>query len=362
VLTAAGRANTEAVLQLLAEHGYVRITPTSGKRDALVEIQHEALIRNWPRLVHWINDRRTQLRDRLALTQAALRWKTHDRSEELLLPRLQVEIAQSYADLTPDEQQLLEASAEFHDRARRAKEERLIAKAEDAKRAAASEQHKRKRDRIIWTAVASVLFVLTVVLGLSLMQLKRSEQDLKRSEQQLKDALQTERDLRQAETALRQVEAKRAEAVAQQAQVRKRLVETLQSGPPMATAEVAALLENQLKAADVLTQLKVPPTVYLHIADESQRDAAREIATKLRDIGCYLAGIQNVMGNGGVPKGITAVRYFHQVDGAWASKVADVLKQAGVPAETKLKDDPVPIGRLMVWFPPPAQKQHTKKE
>ena len=73
-LLRAGRANTEDVLKLLAENDYIRITSASSDTDAVVELKHESLVRNWPRLVSWIDEKRLRRRERLGLTQAAERW------------------------------------------------------------------------------------------------------------------------------------------------------------------------------------------------------------------------------------------------------------------------------------------------
>ena len=118
-LLQAGKANTEEVLGLLADHDYVRITPGRGGADALVEVKHEALVRNWPLLVGWIDDKRNQMRQRFALTQAALRWAEKGRPAEGLLTGWQLQLltgwqlqaTETQADLSDLEQEFVAASA-----------------------------------------------------------------------------------------------------------------------------------------------------------------------------------------------------------------------------------------------------------
>src|SRR5262249_596877 len=81
-LLQAGRANTEEVLRLLTQNDYVRITPGLSGTDSVVEVKHESLVRNWPLLIGWIDEKRVQIRQRLALNQAAQRWAVSGKPEE----------------------------------------------------------------------------------------------------------------------------------------------------------------------------------------------------------------------------------------------------------------------------------------
>jgi WD40 repeat protein len=119
-LLQAGKANTEDVLRLLADHDYVRITPGTGGADALVEVKHEALVRNWPRLVGWIDEKRVQVRQRLAVTQAAHRWAEGGRPEQGLLTGWQLQTAETQPDLSDLEKEFVQASAAAIDRAQQA--------------------------------------------------------------------------------------------------------------------------------------------------------------------------------------------------------------------------------------------------
>ena len=72
-LLQAGKANTGEVIKLLADNDYVRITPGATAADTVVEVKHESLVRNWPRFVGWIDDKRIERR------QAALEQQRRNR-------------------------------------------------------------------------------------------------------------------------------------------------------------------------------------------------------------------------------------------------------------------------------------------
>ena len=90
LLLKAGQANTETVLRLLEDGDYLRITAEPGSDDAIVEVKHESLIRNWPRLVSWIAEKRIERRQRMALSQAARSWDEAGRPTEGLAHGLAV--------------------------------------------------------------------------------------------------------------------------------------------------------------------------------------------------------------------------------------------------------------------------------
>src|SRR4030095_14216196 len=82
-----------------------------------VEVDQEALIRNWPRLVEWLEDARTTTRQRVRLTDAATYWNSLKRDSAALLRGPRLSEAQAYAkenqDLSDLEKSFLDASSEF---------------------------------------------------------------------------------------------------------------------------------------------------------------------------------------------------------------------------------------------------------
>ncbi|MCP5075909.1 MAG: TIR domain-containing protein [Rhodobacteraceae bacterium] len=79
--------NLQALVQTFA-HSDKRLLVTG--EDALlgrtVEVSHEALIRNWKMLRHWIDENRDRLRARDRVRQRMLRWEGEGRPDDLLLP------------------------------------------------------------------------------------------------------------------------------------------------------------------------------------------------------------------------------------------------------------------------------------
>jgi WD40 repeat protein len=154
-LLQAGKANTEDVLRLLADHDYVRITPGTGGAEALVEVKHEALVRNWPRLVGWIDEKRVQMRQRIAVSQAAERWAKDGRPEEGLLTGWQLRAAETQPDLSDLEREFVKASDAAIDRKQQAELRHL-----------AQQAALRRRTRTVTGfAVAAVAALAPAIIG-----------------------------------------------------------------------------------------------------------------------------------------------------------------------------------------------------
>ncbi|MBP5975382.1 hypothetical protein HW132_22265 [Brasilonema sp. CT11] len=88
------------VLDKLIQARLVRLTEGDTPDDVQVEVAHEALIRNWPRLVNWLEDERVNIRQRLRLTIAAEEWKARGGDRSTLLRGALLKDAQKYEDLS----------------------------------------------------------------------------------------------------------------------------------------------------------------------------------------------------------------------------------------------------------------------
>ncbi|MEL7223481.1 MAG: SH3 domain-containing protein [Cyanobacteria bacterium J06576_12] len=86
------------------------MTEGDNLEDAQVEISHEALIRNWPRLVEWLDEERSNLRHRLRLTFAAQQWAARNKESSMLLRGSLLEEAQLYSDLNDLELKFIQQS------------------------------------------------------------------------------------------------------------------------------------------------------------------------------------------------------------------------------------------------------------
>jgi WD40 repeat protein len=157
-LMQAGKANTEDVLDLLVANDYVRITADGS--DGVVEVKHESLVRNWPRLVTWIDEKRHQRRQRLALSQAAEQWAQNGKPQQGLLTGWQLQAAESHSDLSELEKEFAQASSEAAGRMQREKETALRREAEQAKALAAEQAKSALRLRYLVFATAVIALIL----------------------------------------------------------------------------------------------------------------------------------------------------------------------------------------------------------
>ncbi|MEI8165813.1 MAG: AAA family ATPase, partial [Chloroflexales bacterium] len=109
------------VLAKLVDARLLRLTPGDTPDDTQVEVAHEALVRNWPTLVEWLEDERIALRQRQRLSAAAEQWQRVGHDPGALWQGRLLEEARQYDDLSAPEQTFVDASAAAETaRARRA--------------------------------------------------------------------------------------------------------------------------------------------------------------------------------------------------------------------------------------------------
>ena len=146
---------------LVDRHLLVRKASAEG-RDATIEVAHEALLREWPQLVEWLDGERSFMAWRRRVEDARRQWEEApdwEKRDALLIGRA-LTVAQTWqssraADLTDAESSFIAASVE----AAAAEERRLKEQAEEARRAG----HMTRRARI--AIVASALSVIGVTAG-----------------------------------------------------------------------------------------------------------------------------------------------------------------------------------------------------
>jgi len=68
------------------------------------------------------------------------------------------------------------------------------------------------------------------------------------------------------------------------------------------------------------------PRIYIHIANDSQRQAAAELKRRLTGSGYVVVGIDNESNNVDVPTEASELRYFTPADSAEAERIAKELK------------------------------------
>jgi WD40 repeat protein len=135
------RNSTHNVLKALAD---ARLITTS---EDIVEVAHEALIREWPTLRGWLEDNREGLRLHRQLTEAAQEWDGLDREPDLLYRGARLTQIQEWAGTDADEMNRLEhefldaslARAQQEAMEREAQQRREL---EAAQKLAESEKHR----------------------------------------------------------------------------------------------------------------------------------------------------------------------------------------------------------------------------
>ncbi len=125
-LLKAGKANTEEVIGLLAANDYIRVTSNGSETEIMVEVKHESLVRNWPRYVSWIDEKRHKWRQRIALSQTAKRWVESGKPSAGLLTYWQLQGVKQLPDLDSREKEFIEASEKAINRRERRKMRMLV--------------------------------------------------------------------------------------------------------------------------------------------------------------------------------------------------------------------------------------------
>ncbi len=172
---AAENDRIDRVMDRLIQARLVRLTEGDTPADAQVEVAHEALVRNWPRLVDWLEEDRETLRQRLRLTAAAEQWKAVGKDPEVLWRGALLAQADGYPDLNKLEAEFVQAgqaAAEAERQKEAAQHDKLVR----AQARAEAEQEQAKEiaqanRRLRWFLAALViLLILTIgaaVFGLT---------------------------------------------------------------------------------------------------------------------------------------------------------------------------------------------------
>ncbi len=292
-------------------------------------------------------------------------------SEQVLLrgaalAEAQDHLARHHALLTAPEREFIEASAHADQRRRQAEQaaeqaqarERLAAaealaaeqgaraqaEADAAQRHAAdAAQLRRSRRALQWLVLVSLLFgALALWRWQAEHQARQAEQQARRLAEDAQqkaqaESLATKAAAQNAEQALRSAEA----ALASARSATGAATQALSAATPQQRDDAQARLQQaktsyEVAASEVSKAQDGCPTgrwVYLQIADESDRDAARQRVAALTRNGFSVPGIERVAKS---PSGVE-LRYFRRQDADIAALAAKVLADTGVRApQTRL--------------------------
>ena len=163
-LAALGGGDLDAVLRTLTAHRLVNVD------DGAVEIAHEAVLAEWPRLREWLTEDLAGLRLHRALTAAATAWASGGHAQEDLLRGVRLAAAVEWAEprtaeLTTVETDFLTASRAAADRAASAARARALAQ---------SRANRRLRRLVV--ALVAALVGTVAAGGAALVQRDRAEE------------------------------------------------------------------------------------------------------------------------------------------------------------------------------------------
>ena len=164
--------NDERLLKISGGNQYTTVTFTGEiAPDLQIEVAHEALVRNWPRLANWLDEDREQLRQRLRLLQAANEWETQGRDTNLLWRGTLLASTAAYDDLNELELLFVQISRDAEATAARAEQEaqRRELDLAHAQQMAVAERRRVRQARLalVGLSVLLVFMLATVAWALS---------------------------------------------------------------------------------------------------------------------------------------------------------------------------------------------------
>ena len=136
----------ERVLEKFLRARLLKLTKGDTEEDDQIEVAHEALVRNWPRLVAWLDEERAALRLRLRLTAAAEQWLRLGKDPSALRRGALLQESLQFDDLSPLEEEYVKASRETEEAEQHAKEEARQRELEAAQKLA-EEQRRRAEEQ-----------------------------------------------------------------------------------------------------------------------------------------------------------------------------------------------------------------------
>ncbi len=182
-----GEANDriDRVLEKLVDARLLRQTDGPNRDNDQFEVAHEALVRNWPRLVEWLEDERVVLRHRLRFTAQAEDWDTRSRDPGALLRGKQLQEALLFEELNPLEQEYIDASKALEQseiEAKQAQQKKELEQAqklaeEQRQRAEAEAQAARRARNFNYALIVILLLVIAGAASLVYLQDVQQERE-----------------------------------------------------------------------------------------------------------------------------------------------------------------------------------------
>jgi hypothetical protein len=309
------RDDVNRLIERIEAAGLIRTVAAAQPEKTVIELSHESLTRNWPKLLGWVRADLPKLRRRQLLEETAWQWKSSPDTITTYEGE-QLREARDFPALSADEREFLTASAKIHRRRRWLRVSALYGLP------------------TLFLAAASVLLVEGRA---SVKQEKMLKEDIQRA---LTAVDQKDQDLKRRETDLDNE--------------RRKLQSTQKD-----LADALIIIRQSISSRPRSPQ---PPkgertTIYVMIPSESQMDIARLMIDVLRsrDPGYLLPGAQRINPKLAYFPPRTQVRYFHPEDEERAQQVAGALRQFNIEPmpvvpETRVNFDNVPFHHIEIWF------------
>jgi serine/threonine protein kinase/DNA-binding SARP family transcriptional activator/WD40 repeat protein len=205
--------STTVLLEQLVEARLLTVDRDGASREPTVEVAHEALLRDWPRLRRWVEEDREDLRVLREVGSRSDTWLSSGRDDAELARGARLVAAQELLDRRPDlfnatELEWVDASIQEQER-------------EVDERLATMEKDRRQNRRLRWLlAAAAVLLVISIGAASVALALRRSAVDNERAAVAAEAQASTNADAAQA--AERDAEANLADAREAEEQAQQR--------------------------------------------------------------------------------------------------------------------------------------------
>ena len=166
---------TATVLEQFGAARLITFDRDVASREPTVEVAHEALLREWPRLVEWLDEDRELLRSALSIATAATSWNEGGRNDADLYRGVRLESAAALAEEAPE--RLRPVDIEFVELSR-----------QDAAAASQAEANRIRRLRRLVGAIGATLVVAVIAGGLAIREQRRATDERNRALAAVEDA------------------------------------------------------------------------------------------------------------------------------------------------------------------------------
>jgi len=157
------QTDIESVIEAYGRFRLLTFDHNPVTREPTVEVAHEALLREWPRLQEWLGESRADIQQQQLLASAATEWEAADKHEGYLLHGARLVHFSEWANknsvaLTQNEQAFLQASQTAQAQQQAAEETRRQKELETAQQLARTERQRAEEQlqanqRLRWRAV-----------------------------------------------------------------------------------------------------------------------------------------------------------------------------------------------------------------